>query len=164
MRGKKHFGMMFVGFVCILLMNGCVTTQPVYTSPLDTSRTFNSSYDKVWGVLVSELSASYPIQTIDKSSGLIATQMVSMGSGFAGWNMLKQYAYEPKALLATWAGGARCRLNFFVQGIDDQSTTVRVTGHFEGFEDNVSKSWHVWQSRGVLESSLLDKVSYALGQ
>jgi hypothetical protein len=146
-----------------LLLTGCATAPKGPATPLPTSRTFSAPFDKVWGAVVAEVSADCPVQSVEKSSGLITTQMMSFGGGFGGWQTLQRYAYEPRAFLATWTGGARGNLTFYVSSPDATKTTIRVTARFEGFEDNVSKSWHPWQSNGVLENQYLDKISRAIG-
>lgn len=145
-----------------LLLTSCVTAPQGPTSPLPTSRTFSQPFDKVWGTVVSEVSADCPIQSIEKASGLLTTRDVSLGDGFTGQASLYRYGYAPRILLATWTGGARCSLSFYVSSSDSNSTTLRVTARIEGFEDNVTKSWQPWESNGVLENQYLDKISGAI--
>jgi len=145
-----------------LVAGGCATqTAPV--APRPTSRTYSVPFDQVWGSVVSEVSAVCPVQSIEKSSGLITTQMMSFGGGYSGWQTLRGYAYEPKIFLSTWNGGARCSLTFYVSSVDGTNTSVRVTGRFEGFEDNVTHGWQFWQSNGAYENQFLDKFATTLG-
>jgi hypothetical protein len=130
------------------LLCGCATT-PV-APPLDTTRVFRAPYEKVWGAVVSQISASYPVKLIDKSSGLITTDQFSPGS-------LGEFGYPPQVLLACW-GASRATMTAFVSKIDDEHTKVRLTGHFECFEFNVSHCWYVWESRGTLENRILSTI------
>jgi hypothetical protein len=54
--------------VTLLLFTGCVIIPKGGYKSLPTSRTFHAGFDKVWGVLVSEISAFAVIKTIDKAS------------------------------------------------------------------------------------------------
>lgn len=144
----------------IMALAGCVTPQPV--SPVQTTRTFPANYDRVWGTIVSELSADYPIQNVDKASGLITTQPLTLASGL--WDSedkLKQYAYSPGIILGTY-NNAQCSLTVFVSKSDETNTSVRVTARFQGFENNVTQSWQTWQSNGVMENQFLDKIGQLL--
>ena len=146
-----------------LLLTGCATGPQDRATPLATSRSYAAPFDKVWGALVAEVSADCPVQNVDKASGLITSQQMSFGGSYGGWRTLEIYAYQPKAFLATWTGGTRGSLTFYVSSADPTNTTIRVTARFEAFEDNVSKSWHTWESNGVLENKYLGKVSRAIG-
>src|ERR1700722_14027920 len=90
-----------------VVLVGCVTPQPV--TPVQTTRTFPASYDKVWGTIVSELSADYPIQNVEKASGLITTQQLSLASGWGAETTLERYAYSPGIILGTY-NNAQCSL------------------------------------------------------
>ena len=52
---------------------GCVTGPEAGQTSLPTSRTFRADFDRVWSVLVSEISSFAVIETIDKPSGSITT-------------------------------------------------------------------------------------------
>ena len=116
---------------------------------------------KVWAIIVSELSADYPIQNVDKASGLITTQELTLGTGFSAEDDLRHYAYSPGVILGTY-NNAQCSLTVFVSKSDETSTNVRVTGRFQGYENNVTQSWQTWQSKGVMESQFLDKIGNLL--
>ena len=71
--------------------------------------------------------------------------------------VLKEYAHRPSNILGTWDAG-RALLSFFANS-QDSSTTVRITAHFSGFENNVTHSWMEWPTKGVLENVLLDRIA-----
>ncbi len=143
--------------VTLFLFTGCVTVpQGGYTS-LPTSRTFHAGFDRVWGVLVSEISSFAVIETIDKTSGLITTGPLNAGTGLLSEMVLKEYAHRPPNIVGTWDAG-RALLAFFANS-QGSSTTVRITAHFSGFENNVTHSWMEWPTKGVLENVLLDRIA-----
>jgi hypothetical protein len=141
--------MKIILIVAIFILVGCATPSGVIQ--LQTTRTFTQPYDRVWGAVVASVSGNYPLQVIEKASGILETQMVTLPT-------LAEYANEPSVFLSCW-GSSRGRLAFYVQSVDQTNTTVRVTGHFEGFEYNTTKTWYVWPSRGVLENNILNAVA-----
>jgi hypothetical protein len=149
-----------VSAVTLFLFTGCVIVPKGGYKSLPTSRTFHAGFDRVWGILVSEISTFAAIKTIDKASGLITTES-NVGTGLMSEMVLKVYAHRPPNILGTWDAG-RVLLSFFANS-QGSSTTVRITAHFAGFESNVIHSWMEWPTRGVLENFLLDRIANDLG-
>ena len=147
--------------VVLFLFAGCVTVPKGGYTSLSTSRTFHARFDRVWGVLVSEISSFAVIETIDKTNGLITTGPLKVGTGLMSEIVLKEYAHRPQNILGTWDRG-RAVLSISAQS-QGSSTTVRITAHFTGFENNVTHSWIEWPSKGVLENLLLDRIAKDLG-
>lgn len=131
-----------------LLLVGCATTQPE-RPPIEARRTFHAPFDKVWAATVGTLSEDYPVQVIEKSSGLISTEFV-LGS-------VSTYGYAPSVFLGTWSNG-RHRVTALVRKVDEQNTEVKLTVHLEAFEFNVTHAWHVWDSNGTLELLLFNRI------
>ena len=147
--------------VVLFLFTGCVTVPKGGYTSLSTSRTFHARFDRVWGVLVSEISSFAVIETIDKTNGLITTGPLKVGTGLMSEIVLKEYAPRPPNILGTWDRG-RAVLSISAQS-QGSSTTVRITAHFTGFENNVTHSCIEWPSKGVLENLLLDRIAKDLG-
>ena len=141
----------------LFLFTGCVTGPEGSHTSLSTSRTFHAGFDRVWSVLVSEISSFAVIKTIDKTSGLITTGPLKMGAGLMPEMVLKEYAHRPTNVLGTWDAG-RAILSILAKS-QGSSTTVRITAHFLGFETNVTHSWMEWPTKGVLENELLDRIA-----
>src|SRR6516162_8303086 len=147
--------------VALFLFAGCVTVPEGGHTSLPRSRTFRADFDRVWGVLVSEISSFAVIETIDKTNGLITTGPLKMSSGLMSEILLKLYARRPSNILGTW-DDARAVLSFLVTA-KGSSTTVRITARFTGFENNVTHSWMEWPTKGVLENVLLDRIAKDIG-
>src|SRR6516164_7382224 len=145
----------------LFVLIGCVTGPKGGYTSLPTSRTFHAGFERVWGVLVSEISAFAVIETIDKTNGVITTGPLKVGTGLMSEIVLKEYAHRPQNILGTWDRG-RAVLSISAQS-QGSSTTVRITAHFTGFENNVTHSWIEWPSKGVLENLLLDRIAKDLG-
>ena len=143
--------------ITLFFFTGCVTGPGNNSTSLPTSRTFHAGFDRVWGILVSEISTFAVIKTSDKSSGLIVTEPLKVGEGLMSEMVLKEYAYRPSNILGKWdAGRAVISLYAIPKG---SSTTVGIKARFRGFEDNVTHSWMEWPSKGVLENVLLDRIA-----
>jgi hypothetical protein len=145
----------FIISVCLLVfVSGCATQPTVATLP--TSRTFKASKDQIWPILVAEIAPKYPTRVVQKDSGLISTDMVSVPVGvfnMGAWN----YARQPSMFLATW-NGLRMSLTAMVSETQNGQSTVSISIHYEAFEDNVSKSWIICQTTGQVEAKILDAV------
>jgi hypothetical protein len=99
--------------VMLFLFTGCVTVRERGDTSLPTWRTFHARFDRVWGVLVSEISSFAVIETIEKTKGLITTGPLKMSSGLMSEILLKLYAHRPSNILGTWDDG-RAVLSFLV--------------------------------------------------
>ena len=143
----------------ILLLSGCAAPQQLATTPVEDTEVFVASYDAVWGAVVATLAAEhYPIKAIEKESGLIATEFVTFTtSSLRAKEEIDGIAVRPGVFLGTWSQG-RYSLTVFVARLADSTTSVKVTPHIEGFEDNVTRRWHVCPSLGVVESAVFDSV------
>ena len=123
----------------ILLFAGCATA-PTPAPPLPTARTYPRPFDQVWNVIVAEVSADYPVQAVDKASGLIETRDAPIIDGSNPAKTLKKYGYDPKIFLEAWTV-TRCNLTFYAFSPDPSNTVVRVTARIEGFENDVTHNW-----------------------
>jgi hypothetical protein len=147
--------------VVLFLFAGCTTVPKVGYTSLPTSRTFHAEFERVWSVLVSEISSFAVIKTIDKTNGLITTGPLKVGTGLMSEIVLKEYAHRPRNILGTWdRGRAILSISAKPRG---SSTTVQITAHFTGFENNVTHSWIDWPTKGVLENVLLDRIAKDIG-
>jgi hypothetical protein len=151
----------FFPVVMLFLFTSCVTVQERGDTSLPTWRTFHARFDRVWGVLVSEISSFAVIEAMDKKNGLITTEPLKLSSGLMSEILLKLYAHRPANILGTWEEG-RAVLSFLATA-KGSSTTVRITARFTGFENNVTHSWMEWPTKGVLENFLLDRIANDLG-
>ena len=145
-----------------LMIIGCSTTKITQPRIIDT-KIFPSSYDEVWQSLVSSLALmSLPIASIEKDSGLITTNFVIFASGILADNEIKRISVRPSIMLGTWSQG-RYILSVFVEKLDTNSTKVRITSHIEAYENNVSYSWYVCHSKGVIERQIFNSIESKLG-
>jgi hypothetical protein len=134
---------------------GCVTTpqQP----PLSTDQTFDAPKSVVWPLLISEVSLNYPVKVVEKESGLLTTDFVSLPAGYGNMDM-GRWVYSPGVFLGTY-DGLRMNLTALVTEPEPGKTHVVIRTHYEAFENNVTKSWIVCQSNGSLEHGMLADIA-----
>lgn len=151
----------FVLPVIMVFISGCATTPRAPLVAQRTSAVIPAPKDKVWPLLVSEVGLNYPVQAIEKESGLLSTQFVQMPVGFNNSGM-ENYIFPPGGFLATWDG---LRMNMRIMAIESEpgKTMVTINAHYEAFESNVSKSWRVASSNGSIENQIITRIEQKLG-
>jgi len=139
------------------LLSGCVATDSAPpAAPLPTSTTYDAPKDKVWPLIVNEIGLEYPVRAIEKESGLITTDFVTLDAGFDNMNA-QRWIYPPSVMLGTWAG-LRMSLKILAVEPEPGKTMVTIKCHYEAFENNVSHSWMVADSNGSLENGILTRI------
>jgi hypothetical protein len=123
--------------ICSALICGCSTPQGTIEQ-LPTDRTFEAPKNVVWPLLIQEVGLAYPVKAVEKESGLLTTDSVSMP---AGYNNLNEPVVFPRVFLATWSGLRR--ISILVTEPVTGKTHVVIRTHWEAFENTVSHSWLV---------------------
>lgn len=157
---KKILGTVLV-LLLFLLVGGCAPPPMPEVTP---DRTFSTNFDTTWRAVVDALSdESYPIQAIEKESGVITTEFVIFTRGWlSAENQIERVAVLPGVLLGTWTTG-RYTLSVFVMSVE-KGTRVRIRAHIEGYEENMTHRWHACQSKGTLEEELLNAIGDKLSE
>jgi hypothetical protein len=125
-----------------------------------TSAVFNAPKDKVWALLIAEVGLSYPIQAIEKASGLVTTQMGTMNAGFNNQYMGK-WVFPPSVFLGTW-DGLRVQMRIVVSEPEPNKTQVVINCLFDAYESNVIKTWVQAQTNGAVENGILTNIEQKL--
>jgi hypothetical protein len=128
--------------------------------PQRTSAVITAPIEKVWPVIVAEIGSEYPIKVIEKSSGLITSDVVSLDAGYGNRNASK-WIYPPSVVLGTWRG-LRMNVQVVALEIEPGKTKVKVLCHFEAYEDNMKHAWIAAESNGSTENGLLSRVESAI--
>lgn len=157
---------LFKWSVCLVIgvvfISGCATTTQMVKPDIQNSSTIQASYDKVWGALMATLAEkAYPIESVEKESGLITTKFVNFASGYGANKEIKRVSQRPSVFMGTWNQG-RYTLSIFVNSKDNIATDIKITAHIEAYENNMTNSWHICQTKGVVESDILQAVSSKL--
>lgn len=159
---KFHVLASLIGLSVIALFSGCeaVPSQSAPPQVQRTSAVIESSKDRVWPLIVSSVGLDYPVRAIEKDSGLLTTDWVTLPAGFNNMSA-GRWVIPPGGFLATWNG---LRMNMKVMAVESESgkTSVTINCHFEAFEDNVQKTWLVVQSNGAIENDILTRIENAV--
>ena len=156
---RKFFVQSFALSILALLW-GCATPAEAPRATLRTSATFDAPKDRVWPLLVSGMGLDYPVRVIEKESGLISTDWVTLPAGYNNMNAQRRVS-PPGGFLATWNG---LRMNMKVVAVETSpgKTLVTINCHYEAFENNVHKTWLVAESNGSIENAILIKTEESL--
>ena len=139
-----------------IILIGCATTI-VKPTIVDTE-IIKAPFDKVWAAVVETVAEkSYPIDLAEKSSGLITTKFVKFADGLYADKKIDEIAVRPSVFMSTWKSG-RYLFNIFVKSISQKETSVKITSHIEGFENNINKDWIECYSKGVIEENLFKTI------
>ena len=146
-----------LGLTLLALCFGCGTMlAETPRQQQQSSVIFAASKDRVWPLLVSEVGLEYPVRVIERESGLISTDWVTIPAGFNNMRAA-QWIIPLGGFLATWEG-LRMNMKVMAVEIEPGKTQVTVNCHYEAFESNVRKTWLVAESNGSIESAILSKI------
>jgi hypothetical protein len=150
------------GLFIMAIITGCETAPTGSSAPeiQRTRETFAARKERVWPILVSQVGLDYPVRAIEKDSGLITTDWVTLPAGFNNMDA-RRWIAPPGGFLATWDG---LRMNMKVMAVETEpgQTSVTINCHYEAFENNVQKAWLAANSNGSLENAILSRIEQQL--
>lgn len=110
---------------------------------IENQRTFPEDFDKVWSALVETLSdQQWPLETIDKASGLVTTKTMTDSRG------------ETMVCATKFDEAHRTSLNLFVKKTES-GTRVKVNATFRAMREDQAITCY---SSGAIEKSLFDGI------
>lgn len=156
----KTYLLPLLALAVLALFSGCETVSTIPIQAQRTSAIFSAPKDSLWPLLVAEVGLVYPVSAIEKDSGLISTDWVTLPAGFNNMHAAS-WIVPPGGFLATWAG-LRMNMKIFAVETEPGKTQVTINCHYEAFEDNVQKRWLVANTNGSVENSMLTKIEKQL--
>jgi len=148
--------------VAVMMVVGCA---PPDTAPMTIQRTratFSATKNVVWPLIIAEIGLNYPVQALEKESGLITTQNVKVDAGYN--NMYaSRFVVPPRGFLATW-GGLRMNMRILAVEVEPGKTQVKINCHYEAFESNVQKAWVIAATNGSVENEILSSIESKLAK
>ncbi len=161
-RGKQ-IGFLVISVVALNLLGvGCASTSNEAKLPT-CDKMFNASKDSIWPLVVREVARNYPLKSIDKENGLLATDAVSLPVG--NWNInkaIRQWVRAPGPNLLVGYSGLRVAVSGQVIELAKDRTQVIIHARYEGLAGPLGSSnvsWVSCESNGRLENDLLTKIS-----
>lgn len=134
-----------------LVLAGCATPAPV--AKQRTTATLAAPREKVWPLILAEIGLKYPVQVVEKESGLITTTVLPIATG--PYNRgAEAYVVTPSVLLGVFQG---LRVSLSVLAVEPEPGRTQVTINLRGevYETNVRKSWLAAESTGAVENAIL---------
>jgi hypothetical protein len=150
MRNVKYTVLLLAAsaFLC-----GCESPQ---IPQVQRTRVIDGSFDATWKAVVATVAErSYPIQAIEKDSGILATGPIGLPS--CGTREFSDLVVLPSVFLGVWRD-PQCTLNFVVNAQGDTKTLLTVNSSIRIYEYNVTQAWHNAYSTGRIESTMLSAV------
>ncbi len=140
-------------FLFALILTSC------YAAPkpedFEKTMTVNEPFEVTWEVIVEIMAnGEWPIESIERESGLITTSFVQMGA-------FEDYADCGKDMLGVdTTMRLRCKINVYVKPVAEGHVDIRINTHFEGASS--SGSYGNCNSTGKLEAELFQSIQESL--
>jgi hypothetical protein len=154
---RRIFSLLSVTVLMALL--GCTPPieAPVIQQP--TVAMFDAPQAKVWNAIVATIGIEFPIQVIERDSGLISTRPTTMLLPANRWALgcedASDFAYPWNQL--------RMDLRMLAEEKGSGKTQVTIVCHYEAFKQSTSpRVWTIVASNGALENELLRKLQYRI--
>ncbi|MFN8359700.1 MAG: hypothetical protein U0264_07275 [Candidatus Kapaibacterium sp.] len=72
-------------------------------------------------------------------------------------DVLERYGVTPTIRAGRWISG-RIQYKFVLKELEDESTDIRLVCELSGFESYVTSKVHFWNSNGVLDKQMMDRI------
>ena len=145
--------------ILLMAFTGCnpPVEIPVVQQPIIV--VVNAPQAKVWNAIISTVGIEYPIQAIERDSGLISTRPVAMllpaNRWALGCDKAKDFAYPWNQL--------RMDMRVLVEERQGGQTQITILCHYEAFKESTyPRAWTVMASSGALENEILQNVQQRL--
>ena len=151
-----HKKLSLIALVLLSIFAGCSRYRPPETRVVSNKTTFGVPFDKVWSAVV-QIFAEFnlPLTTIDRSSGLIVADKVSVSPEYVDCGRGAEWVMTPGQVLGTY--------NVFVLG-DTLGTTVSINMRFSRYATVLGEPIKLeCVSTGVFEKKVFEGVAARLG-
>ena len=134
-------------------------------------RVFNTSFETTWNAVIKAIE-ELNCQILQKSYNqtndgyykgkIFSDYCVIVGKTDSTWDVLKQYSVKiPIIRGGVWVSG-RMQYKFWLTEQPDGKTLVKLKGELSGMEEHATAKVHFWQSNGILERQILNRIQYTL--
>jgi len=156
----------FISFIIVafVFMMGCATA-PITLEPQRTSAVINASKDRVWPLLVEEVSSRYSIQAIEKESGLITTNVYNVPVFQGNTLSYRRYIFIENPGARFSYEKLRMNMNISVVELEPGKTTININAYYEVYVINQAgqgTTWLAFPSNGSVENEILTNIENKL--
>jgi hypothetical protein len=145
--------------ILLLALSGCTPPVEVPVVQQPTVAVFDAPQAAVWNAVVATIGIDYPIQVVERDSGLISTRIVTMTLPANQWARgcedASDFAYPWNQL--------RMDMRLLAEGKGPGKTQVTLVCHYEALKQSTwPRAWTVVASNGALEDRLLKRIQQRL--
>lgn len=150
---------LFPAAMMLVALSGCAPPVEVPVVQRPTVAVFDAPQAKVWHAIVSTLGIEFPIQVLERDSGLVSTRPITMRLPASQWALgcdaARDFEYPWNQL--------RMDLRLLAEEQEVGKTRITLVCHYEAFKESTwPRAWTIVASNGSLESELLKKVQQRL--
>jgi hypothetical protein len=151
---------LFLPAALVLLVTvGCTPPLEVPVIQQPTVAVFAAPRDKVWAALVGVVGLDFPIQVLERDSGLISTRVTTMVPPASRWAL---GCDNPDDFANPW-NQLRMDLRALVEEREPGKTQVTLLCHYEANKQSTfPHAWTIVASNGALERDLLGRMQAKL--
>lgn len=149
----------------IIILSACALATVPKPESFERKQIFPFPFAKTWASTVEVMAdGEWPVESIEKDSGLITTEFVNTGSDVG--NKYTDCPLGPRGV--TGFSQRRGKLSILVKSISENDTSVRINTHFEAFKGGGSllggeAGWMLCNSTGLVEMDIFNKIKATLG-
>lgn len=148
-----------------------VDTVKALYNPEGYERVFNASFETVWNTVINAIE-NLNCQILQKNYNqteegyykgkIFSDYCVILGKTDSTWDVLKKYSVKiPVIRGGVWVSG-RIQYKFWLTENPDGTTHLKLKGQISGMEEHATSKVHFWESNGILEREILNKIQYTL--
>jgi len=148
-----------------------VDTVKALYNPEGYERVFNASFETVWNTVIKAIE-NLNCQILQKNYNqteegyykgkIFSDYCVILGKTDSTWDVLKKYSVKiPIIRGGVWISG-RIQYKFWLTENPDGTTHLKLKGQISGMEEHATAKVHFWESNGILEREILNKIQYTL--
>lgn len=156
-----HRNLLLPALLALVTLPGCRPPVEAPVVPRPTLAVLSAPREKVWPAIVAVLGIEFPIQVIERDSGLITTRMSNMALPANQWALNCEDAGD---FVNPW-NNLRMDLRLLAEEREAGKTQITLICHYEAFKQSTyPHAWTVVETSGKLEEDLLKKIQARLAR
>ena len=145
-----------IALIAFTVLGGGCGSWEVAKPKIVNSRLIPAPFEPTWSAVVESVAVgTYTIKTIEKASGILALEPVTLPEVFS--DECDRLVVLPDAIGADWQAPVM-HVNFFVIPEGENTTRVTINTSVRVYEAYFTERWFTGYSKGVIEKTLLDEI------
>ncbi len=159
----------YLVLACVIFAFGAVSTMKAQLDEgqeVVSNENIKKPFPVVWKIIHKALEEMGCRVEVEKNAegdkglfkGNIRTEFYIFSTGEdSTLDVLDRYGVTPTIRASRWVSG-RIQYKFVLKELEDESTDIRLVCELSGFESYVTSKVHFWNSNGVLDKQMIDKI------